>query len=211
VTAPSDLKTHLHRLCGARPTAANQLHGGCASARYVCRDHAPTRRRAVLGGHVFAASRLPSSKVSPTTSWLPADAEVTLEGYLDERGYVEPEGAPTASTWATTVRSIWTRCSIAPPSPCGGDVLHHTLQHGSAFVLDQTESGVISAMRTEAQAMQILKGAVRETGGGLSAGNFPAATIRCACQCAPRIYGEARLAIAALFRRDHATQARLCV
>jgi 2,5-furandicarboxylate decarboxylase 1 len=77
-------------------------------------------------------------------------------------------------------------------------VLHHTLQHGSAFVLDQTESGVISAMRTEAQAMQILKGAVREPVAvylrEISGGNN---TLRVSMR--PRIYGEARLAIAALF------------
>jgi 3-polyprenyl-4-hydroxybenzoate decarboxylase len=78
------------------------------------------------------------------------------------------------------------------------DVLHHTLQHGSAFVLDQTESGVISAMRTEAQAMQILKGAVREPVDvylrEISGGNN---TLRVSMR--PRMYGEARLAISALF------------
>ena len=42
------------------------------------------------------------------------------------------------------------------------DVLHHTLLHGSAFVLDQTDSANISAMRTEAEAMRILKTVVRE-------------------------------------------------
>ena len=75
---------------------------------------------------------------------VPADAEMTLEGYLDERGYVEPEGPfgeymgyygaihmdPVFHCTAITMRS---------------DALHHTLLHGSAFVLDQTDSANIAA------------------------------------------------------------------
>ena len=99
---------------------------------------------------------------------VPADAEMTLEGYLDERGYVEPEGPygeymgyygaihmdPVFHCTAITMRA---------------DVLHHTLLHGSAFVLDQTDSAVISAMRAEADAMRILKGDRARAGRGLSA------------------------------------------
>ena len=92
---------------------------------------------------------------------VPADAEMMLEGYLDERGYVEPEGPfgeymgyygaihmdPVFHCTAITMRS---------------DVLHHTLQHGSAFVLDQTDSQNISAIRVEAEAMRILKASGRD-------------------------------------------------
>jgi 3-polyprenyl-4-hydroxybenzoate decarboxylase len=78
------------------------------------------------------------------------------------------------------------------------DALHHTLLHGSAFVLDQTDSAVISAMRTEAEAMRILKTAVREPVDvylrSISGGSN---TLRVAMK--PRMYGEAKLAIAALF------------
>ena len=128
---------------------------------------------------------------------VPADAEVTLEGYLDERGYVEPEGPfgeymgyygaihmdPVFHCTAITMRK---------------DVLHQTLQHGSAFVLHETDSQNISAIRTEAEAMRILKTAVREpvavysrqTSGGSN-------TLRVSIR--QRRYGEARAAIAALF------------
>src|SRR5581483_12057295 len=78
------------------------------------------------------------------------------------------------------------------------DVLHQTLQHGSAFVLDQTDSQNISAIRVEAEAMRILKNVVREpiavylrhTSGGSN-------TLRVSIR--QRVFGEARAAIAALF------------
>src|SRR5947209_18087648 len=81
---------------------------------------------------------------------VPADSEMVLEGYLDERGYVEPEGPfgeymgyygaihmdPVFHCTAITMRS---------------DVLHPTLQHGSAFVLDQTDRQNIQALRGESR------------------------------------------------------------
>src|ERR1700746_3114430 len=78
------------------------------------------------------------------------------------------------------------------------NALHHTLLHGSAFVLDQTDSANISAMRTEAEAMKILKATVwepvavylRSVSGGSN-------TLRVSIK--PRVIGEARAAIAALF------------
>jgi len=67
------------------------------------------------------------------------------------------------------------------------------LQHGSAFVLDQTDSQNISAIRTEAEAMRILKASGRDpvavysrhTSGG---SNTMRVSIR------QRSFGEARLA-----------------
>jgi len=128
---------------------------------------------------------------------VPADAEMTLEGYLDERGYIEPEGPygeymgyygnihldPVFTCTAITMRS---------------DVLHQTLQHGSAFVLDQCDSACMTALRVEADAMKILKSVIREpiavylreTSGG---GGALRVSIR------QRFFGEARNAIAALF------------
>ena len=104
----------------------------------------------------------------------------------------------TASTWAITARFHMDPVFHCTAITMRRDLLHHTLQHGSAFVLDQTKSGVISAMRTEAQAMQILKGTVREPVAvylrEISGGNN---TLRVSMR--PHVYGEARLAIAALF------------
>ena len=76
--------------------------------------------------------------------------------------------------------------------------MHHTLLHGSAFVLDQTDSAIISAMRTEAEAMRILKSGVREpVAVYLRAVSGGANTLRVSIR--QRTFGEARAAIAALF------------
>ena len=128
---------------------------------------------------------------------VPADAEMTLEGYLDERGYVEPEG-PFGE-----YMGYYGSIHMDPVFHCTAitmrrDVLHHTLQHGSAFVLDQTDSANISAIRTEAEAMRLLRTTGRDpvaaysrhTSGGSN-------TLRVSIR--QRSFGEARLAIAALF------------
>jgi 2,5-furandicarboxylate decarboxylase 1 len=128
---------------------------------------------------------------------VPADAEMVLEGYLDERGYVEPEG-PYGE-----YMGYYGSIHMDPVFHCTAitmrrDVLHHTLLHGSAFVLDQTDSANISAVRTEAEAMRILKTVVREPVGvylrSVSGGSN---TLRVSIK--QRVYGEAKAAIAALF------------
>jgi len=128
---------------------------------------------------------------------VPADAEMTLEGYLDERGYAEPEG-PYGE-----YMGYYGAIHMDPVFHCTAitmrrDVLHHTLLHGSAFVLDQTDSANISAMRTEADAMKILRATVREPIAvymrSISGGNN---TIRVSIR--QRVFGETRSAIAALF------------
>jgi 2,5-furandicarboxylate decarboxylase 1 len=122
---------------------------------------------------------------------------MTLEGYLDERGYVEPEG-PFGE-----YMGYYGAIHMDPVFHCTAitmrrDVLHHTLLHGSAFMLDQTDSANISAMRTEAEAMRILKNAVREPIAvnlrSLSGGSN---TLRVSMK--QRSFGEARNAIHALF------------
>jgi 2,5-furandicarboxylate decarboxylase 1 len=128
---------------------------------------------------------------------VPADAEMTLEGYLDERGYVEPEG-PYGE-----YMGYYGAIHMDPVFHCTAitmrrDVLHHTLLHGSAFTLDQTDSANIGALRTEAEAMRILKAtghapvavSLRMRSGGAN-------TLRVALR--QRVRGEARAAIAALF------------
>jgi 2,5-furandicarboxylate decarboxylase 1 len=77
-------------------------------------------------------------------------------------------------------------------------VLHHTLLHGTAFLLDQTDSANISSMRVEADAMKILKATVREpVAVYLRSVSGGANTLRVSMK--QRSYGEAKQAIAALF------------
>jgi UbiD family decarboxylase len=196
VTAPSDLK-RIYRACVAR---GQRLPITFTVGAHTLDFFAATTRQPGDELSLVATFRgEPAAVVKSLTNdiLVPADAEMTLEGYLDERGYVEPEG-PYGE-----YMGYYGSIHMDPVFHCTAitmrrDVLHHTLLHGSAFVLDQTESGVISAMRTEAQAMQILKATVREPVAvylrEISGGNN---TLRVSIR--PRVYGEARLAIAALF------------
>ncbi|MGB6534904.1 MAG: UbiD family decarboxylase [Xanthobacteraceae bacterium] len=196
VTAPSDLK----RIYTASVARGEKLPVTFAVGAHPLDFFAATTRQ---GGDElklvasFRAEPAPVVKSLTNDILVPADAEMTLEGFLDERGYVEPEGPygeymgyygaihmdPVFHCTAITMRA---------------DVLHHTLLHGTAFLLDQTDSAVISAVRTEAEAMRILKNTVREPvavylreiSGGCN-------TIRVAIR--QRSYGEAKQAIAALF------------
>jgi 2,5-furandicarboxylate decarboxylase 1 len=196
VTAPSDLK-RIYTACVER--------GQKLPVTFTVGAHpldffaATTRQGGDELGFVarFRAERAPIVKSLTNEILVPADAELTLEGYLDERGYVEPEGPfgeymgyygaihmdPVFHCTAITMRS---------------DALHHTLLHGSAFVLDQTDSANIMAIGTEAEAMRILKTCVREPRAAhLRVMSGGANTLRVSIR--QRVFGEARLAIAALF------------
>ncbi|NQV57912.1 MAG: UbiD family decarboxylase [Rhodospirillales bacterium] len=196
ITAPSDLK-RMYTACAARGEALPVTF--------------------TIGAHpldMFAATtRLPGDEVNLVATFrgkpapvvksltndikVPADAEMIFEGYFDERGYVEPEGPfgeymgyygsihmdPVFTCTAITMRK---------------DVMHQTLLHGSAFSLDSSDGAVMSAMRTEAAAMKILRSAIsqptavflRETSGGAN-------TLRISMK--QNRIGEARSAIHALF------------
>src|SRR5690348_9130944 len=196
VTAPSDLK---------RIYTASVARGEKLPVTFTVGAHpldffaATTRQGGDELGLVarFRAEPAPVVKSLTNDILVPADAELILEGYLDERGYAEPEGPygeymgyygaihmdPVFHCTAITMRT---------------DVLHHTLLHGSASVLDQTDSGNIMAIRTEAEAMRILKASVREPHAVyLRAISGGANTLRVSIK--QHAFGEARAAIAALF------------
>jgi 2,5-furandicarboxylate decarboxylase 1 len=196
VTAPSDLK----RIYTASVARGEKLPITFTVGTHPLDFVAATMRHP--GDELSLVATLrgePAAVVKSLTNdiLVPADAEMTLEGYLDERGYVEPEG-PFGE-----YMGYYGSIHMDPVFHCTAitmrrDVLHHTLQHGSAFVLDQTDSQNISAIRTEAEAMRILRAAGRDpvavysrhTSGG---SNTMRVSIR------QRSFGEARLAIAALF------------
>src|SRR5579863_3091964 len=196
VTAPSDLK-RIYTACVARSQKLPVTF--TVGAHPLDFFAATTRQPGDELGLVANFRGEPAAVVKSLTNdiLVPADAEMTLEGYLDERGYVEPEGPygeymgyygsihmdPVFHCTAITMRS---------------DVLHHTLLHGTAFLLDQTDSANISAMRVEADAMKILKATVREpVAVYLRSVSGGANTLRVSIK--QRSYGEAKQAIAALF------------
>ena len=196
VTAPSDLK-RIYTACVARhqklpvtfTVGSHPLDFFAATTR-----HGGNELALVAG---FRGEPAPVVKSVTNDILTPADAEMTLKGYLDERGYVEPEG-PYGE-----YMGYYGAIHLDPVFHCTAitmrrDVLHHTVLHGSAFVLDQTDSANITAMRTEATAMKILKETVREpVAVHLVMVSGGAGTLRVSIR--QRSHGEARAAIAALF------------
>lgn len=196
VTAPSDLK-RIYEKCAAR---RERLPISFTIGSHPLDFWAATTRTGEDELNLVATMRgetAPVVKCLTNDIRVPADAEIVLEGYLDERGYCEPEG-PFGEYMgyygAIHMDPVFTCTAITMRS----DVLHQSLQHGSAFVLDQTDSANMTALRVEADAMRILRGAVREpiavyhrpTAGGSNA-------LRVSLK--QHVYGEARNAIAALF------------
>src|SRR5262250_244987 len=196
VTAPSDLK-RIYTACVAR---GERLPITFTVGTHPLDFFAATTRQ---GGDelsliaTFRAEPAPVVKGLTNDILVPADAEMTLEGYLDERGYAEPEG-PYGE-----YMGYYGAIHMDPVFHCTAitmrrNALHHTLLHGSAFVLDQTDSANITAMRTEAEAMKILKATVREpVAAYLRSVSGGSNTLRVSIK--QRVIGEARVAIAALF------------
>ena len=178
VTAPSDLK----RIYTASVARGEKLPITFTVGTHPLDFVAATMRHPGDELSLVATMRgEPAAVVKSLTNdiLVPADAEMTLEGYLDERGYVEPEG-PFGE-----YMGYYGAIHMDPVFHCTAitmrrDVLHHTLQHGSAFVLDQTDSQNISAIRVEAEAMRILQGRGARSGRGLYRGTHRAARTRCA-------------------------------
>ncbi len=196
VTAPSDLK-RIYTGCVAR---GEKLPITFTVGVHPLEFFAATTRQPGDELQLVASFRgEPAPVVKSLTNdiLVPADAEMTLEGYLDERGYVEPEG-PYGE-----YMGYYGAIHMDPVFHCTAitmrrDVLHHTLLHGSAFVLDQSDSANISSMRAEADAMRILKSTVREpVAAYLRSVSGGANTLRVSIK--QRSYGEAKQAIAALF------------
>ncbi len=196
ITAPSDLK-RIYQGCVAR---GEKLPVSFAAGSHPLDFLAAAARQPGDQMDLMATFRgAPMAMVKSLTNdiFVPADVEMIIEGYLDERGYIEPEG-PFGEYMgyygAIHMDPVFTCTAITMRS----DVLHQSLQHGSAFVLDQCDAANMGALRIEAEAMKILKGAVRDphdaylrpTSGG-------SGTLRVSLK--PSFHGEARVAIAALF------------
>ena len=196
VTAPSDLK-RIYTACAARgeKLPITFTIGSHPLDMFAATTRIPGDELSLIA--TLRGESAPVVKSLTNDIRVPADAEIILEGYLDERGYVEPEG-PFGEYMgyygAIHMDPVFTCTAITMRK----DALYQTLQHGTAFVLDQTDSACITQMRNEADAMKILRSAVREpiaaymrpTGGGSNA-------LRISIK--QHMVGEARNAIAALF------------
>ena len=126
---------------------------------------------------------------------VPADAEIVLEGYFDERGYVNPEG-PYGETFGYY--------GLMKPNPVfhltaitmRKDALFQTATI-SGFRIGNTDTAQIAGARTEALVWDALKTAVREPLGVYSTASG-AGVMNVRVSLRQRVAGEARNAISAI-------------
>jgi len=128
---------------------------------------------------------------------VPADAEMVLEGYLDELGYAEKEGpygelygyyGPMHMDPVFHVTAITRRA----------DMLNHTVLHGGPEIR-RNDASLIAGLSSEARVWQILK----QEGLDITGVHCPeSATGAHVCRVAlkQKAAGDARRAIAALFK-----------
>jgi UbiD family decarboxylase len=157
LTAPSDLR-EMYLRCVARkerlPIAftvgAHPLDTMAAASRGAGQE---IER---LG--TFRGAALPVVKCLTNDLYVPADAEIVLEGYVDERGYVDNEGpygeymgyyGPMHGDPLFHVTAITRR----------RDVLYQSVKHGVGKKLGDCDSAPMGAVQSEARAFQLLKGA----------------------------------------------------
>jgi UbiD family decarboxylase len=199
VTAPSDLKRIYQRIVARGERLPISFAVGSHPLDFMAAANRIPAKDEIELVATLRGEPLPLVKCLTNDIWVPADVEMILEGYLDERGYCEPEGpygeymgyyGPMHLDPVFHCTAITMRC----------DVLFQQFLHGSGRILDRCDSPNMGAMRNEAVAMRVLKSVVKEpvavhslttSGGG---GGY---TLRVAIrQQAP---GEARKAIHALF------------
>ena len=196
VTAPSDLK-RIYEACVKR---GERLPVTFTIGSHPLDFYAATTRLQGDEHHMVSTMRgeaAPLVKSVTNDILVPADAEIVIEGYFDERGYCEPEG-PYGEYMgyygAIHMDPVFTCTAITMRK----DVMHQTLQHGTAFVLDQTENCSMTELRIEATVMRILKNVCREpiavNSRSLSGGN---GTLRISMR--QHVHGEARNAMLSVF------------
>ncbi|OFZ99236.1 MAG: carboxylyase [Betaproteobacteria bacterium RIFCSPLOWO2_02_FULL_62_17] len=158
--APSDLRAlyteyvkRKQRMPVAFVVGSHPADGVAATAMSPIEDEIE-----LMGG--LRGAPVPLVKCATIDAMVPADAEVVLEGYLDERGWVESEGPygeylgyyghmktnPVFHLTAITMRK---------------DALFQTVTIGGRR-LDCTDTAQLCALRTEAAAWSALLTAVRE-------------------------------------------------
>ena len=154
----------------------------------------PTDELGLLGA--ARAAPVPTVKCITCDIQVPADAEYILEGYLDPRGLVEPEGpyGEYLGYYGLVKRNpVFHLTAITHRR----DALFQTVTIGGRWA-GRTDTALIGAIKTEATVWQSLRAAVREPVAvcctGTSGGMY---NVRVSLK--QRVPGEARNAIAAVF------------
>jgi 2,5-furandicarboxylate decarboxylase 1 len=196
LVSPSDLRAiYLKQIRKGKPLPVSFVIGthpadfiGATSLRPPCNE------LALLGA--VRGQPVPVTRCVTNDVLVPADAEYVIEGYLDARGHVEPEGPygeflgyygpmkmnPTFHLTAITHRR---------------DALFQTVTQSGRF-LGQTDTAHIACLRTESAVWAALETAIREP---LAVYCTPSCggTFNVRISMRQRYPGEARNAIAAAF------------
>ncbi len=195
LVSPSDLRAHYLKQSALGERVPIALTLGSHPVDYIASSLRLAVDEITLLGTLRGA---PLAVVKCVTNDIrvPADAEIVIEGYLDERGHVEPEGPygeffgyygvmkqnPVFHLTAITKRN---------------DALFQTVTIGGRH-LANTDTAQIGVLRTEATAWQALQTAIREpVAVCATAASNGSNNLRVAMR--QRVPGEARNAIAAVF------------
>jgi 2,5-furandicarboxylate decarboxylase 1 len=142
------------------------------------------------------AAPLPTVKCVTNDLRVPADAEYVLEGYLDERGYIEPEGPYGEFLGYYGVLKANPMFHLTAVTRRRDAVFQAATISGRT--LARTDTAQLNALRAEVTVWRALESAVRETHAVYATPSSGGAfNVRVALR--QRVPGEARNAIAAVF------------
>jgi 2,5-furandicarboxylate decarboxylase 1 len=155
LTAPSDLR-QIYLACVARgeKLQASFTIGAHPLDTMAAASRGTGQEIETLG--MFRGEPLPVVKCLTNDVYVPADAEIVLEGYVDERGYVDNEGpygeymgyyGPMHGDPLFHVTAITRR----------RDVLYQTVKHGVGRHLSECDGAPMGNLQVEAQAWRILR------------------------------------------------------
>jgi 2,5-furandicarboxylate decarboxylase 1 len=194
--APSDLRAiYLASAARAEPLPVAYAVGSHpADFMAAVTATPPMDELAVIGA--LRGAPVPIVKCVTCDVWVPADAEYVLEGYLDPKGHVEPEGpyGEYVGYYGVVKRNPVFRLTAITQRH---DALFQTATIGGRF-LARTDTAQLTTIKTETAAWAALQTAVREpvavfatpSSGGMY-------NIRLTLN--QRVPGEARNAICAVF------------
>jgi len=155
LTAPSDLKRIYTAACKKGEKLPISFAIGSHPVDYLAgMMRIPADEISLVS--TLRGEALPLVKSVSNNIRVPADAEMIVEGHLDERGYIEPDGPygeyvglygpmhqdPVFHVTAITMRN---------------DAIHQTIFHGSASQIHRTESANLLSVGLEAKALNILE------------------------------------------------------
>ncbi|MAF47996.1 MAG: UbiD family decarboxylase [Rhodospirillales bacterium] len=155
VTAPSDLQRIYRAAVGRGEKLPISFAVGSHPVDHLAAGmRIPTDEVKLVG--TLRGEPLPLVKSLSNDIGVPADAEMIIEGYLDERGYVEPEGPYgeyVGFYGAMHMDPVFHVTAITQRR----DALHQSMLHGAGRVLRRMESAQLLGLRNETAIFKLLR------------------------------------------------------